>query len=453
LFYYGGGFPSERARRRRAAAEESRAAAAALESGSHPGSGLPEEGKADDGTAPASPPEDDEVPSSLLAALVDGIGLIRRNPPVLWRLVFLALEIALEDAMVAVLVAEYALSSHAFGRGNTTVGNLWTAAIIAVGKIGAVLSGYLMHRLWKVPETAKGYTPLFFLVLAGSLSVLLLPAARHMEQQIGMGCVFLGVFLFFLFSTPPKVGFETLLQSMTAELPDAGRIFGCIPPLIMITDSTVVFGLTVMFERLKTAYPTRDDCAEGTYCGEGFDYALWIAAGLYCLHGCFEVVLGPTLVLSGARTGNGLGEALLDPSDGDSKTRLPNSITTTDIGNTGSESLEGASAEDLQLRWEQFRTPGRGFDFRSPIAGSGACAPRPKRESYLATFGVGSRSAATPTLGFTPQMGAPLGAGASHAAWRARAIDSERERETADGSGSRRRGTNLGPGRPPRGSF
>ena len=267
-----------------------------------------------------------------------------------------------------------------------------------------------------------------------------------------MGCVFLGVFLFFLFSTPPKVGFETLLQSMTAELPDAGRIFGCIPPLIMITDSTVVFGLTVMFERLKTAYPTRDDCAEGTYCGEGFDYALWIAAGLYCLHGCFEVVLGSTLVLSGARTemdwARRFSIPLMETAKQDCPIPSPPRTLGTWDRNPWRVRLRRTSSYDGAIR-----TPGRGFDFRSPIAGSGACAPRPKRESYLATFGVGRIGDANPRL-YAPD-GCAAGSGASHAAWRARAIDSERarsrERETADGSGSRRRGTNLGPGRTPSG--
>ena len=157
------------------------------------------------------------------------------------------------------MVAEYSLSSPAFGaRDSVTVANLWVAALIAVGKVGAVVSSLIMHRYWVAPEKNQGhaaYKPLFFMVMLGGLSVLLLPFARYFEkvthpapppfvwppyvcggswllplcqplfprthrhccslaflQTVGMTMVFAGVFLFFFFSTPPKIGFDTLMQ-------------------------------------------------------------------------------------------------------------------------------------------------------------------------------------------------------------------------------------------------
>ena len=111
---------------------------------------------------------------------------------------------------------------------------------------------------------------------------------RYMPKVPGMISVFVASFLFFFFSTPPKIGFQTLLQGLVVKTSKAATIFGAIGPIVMVTDSLVIFLMTLGFEFFKRHYGTED----------GFQYALWTMASIYLLHGCFEVLLGPTLVLS-----------------------------------------------------------------------------------------------------------------------------------------------------------
>ena len=68
----------------------------------------------------------------------------------------------------------------------------------------------------------------------------------------------------------------------------AATIFGAIGPIVMVTDSLVIFLMTIGFEAFKRNYGDED----------GFMYALWTMSSVYLLHGCFEVLLGPKLVLS-----------------------------------------------------------------------------------------------------------------------------------------------------------
>ena len=144
---------------------------------------------------------------ALWGDIKDGAALCWRNKPIRWRLIFLALETALEDSMVAVLIAEYALNSELFGDRDPLIGNIWTAAIIAVGKIGAIIAGSLMHRYW-TPERI-GYRLLFVSVLLGGVSTVFFGISHEIAFANGdpasgvcnlaKGLVFLGAFLFFLF--------------------------------------------------------------------------------------------------------------------------------------------------------------------------------------------------------------------------------------------------------------
>ena len=153
----------------------------------------------------------------LMADIAEGGKLCWRVGPIRWRLVFLALETALEDSMVAVIVAEFALSSPLFGDQDAVMANVWTACIIAAGKVGAIISGVAMAHFWSAPRTRAGYRPLFVLVLIGSTATLLLPLAHEIAVSNGNDpdsragttarvLVFVSAFLFFLCSTAPKIG-------------------------------------------------------------------------------------------------------------------------------------------------------------------------------------------------------------------------------------------------------
>eukprot|EP00939_MAST-03C_sp_MAST-3C-sp1_P005099 g5099.t1 len=224
----------------------------------------------------------------------EGVAAVWANRPIFWRIGFLAIEQSLEDAMIAVMLAEFSLSSPAFGSHNTAIGNLWLSALIASGKIGGVIAAQLYSKCVAAPRKSSDYVPLFVSVFLGGLSVMLMPIARLLPKIPGMILVFVSAFLFFFFSTPPKIGFQTLMQGLVVRTSKAATIFGAIGPIVMVTDSLVIFLMTIGFEAFKRHYGDED----------GFAYALWTMASIYLLHGCFEVFLGPALVLSSMDEGN-----------------------------------------------------------------------------------------------------------------------------------------------------
>mmetsp|Transcript_14983 Transcript_14983/g.24385 ORF Transcript_14983/g.24385 Transcript_14983/m.24385 type:complete len:524 (+) Transcript_14983:195-1766(+) len=240
----------------------------------------------------------------LFASVWTGAKLCWQTRPILYRLLFLGLEVAFEDAMVSVLVAEYAYSSRFFGDGDPTESNLATALIIGVSKIGAILAGWFMHSVWKPPTTKGGFYPLFASVLLGSISVCGLVLAHQLElgnldqpksatAWLSRVLVFVSVFLFFLFSTAPKIGFATLLQGLASSVEGSGKIFGFVGPAISIVDSVVIMIISFAFGAFKGQCQEDDEHCRS----EHFGYALLLACGLYLLHGVVECFIGPKLML------------------------------------------------------------------------------------------------------------------------------------------------------------
>ena len=299
-------------------------------------------GDAAGAAAAAAPAADDEKVGlcmsfpMLLGLIRDGVKVVWRNKPILWRLVFMAFEVALEDAMVAVMIAEYCLSSKLFGAEDPVQANLWTALVVAVGKVGAVLAGSYMHRCWTPPARVRGYTPLFLSVMLGGAATFLLPVAHYLSKEtfdptnddnyrtLSKALVFCASFLFFVFSTGPKIGFGTLLQGMAAKVQQPGRIFGFVGTFITAVDAVVIVAMTLVFGRfkagcnyIKVPYVTEAGAPSFTTCTESklhdreqteaghecddclwrrFGHALWACCAIYAAHGLFEALCGPWLV-------------------------------------------------------------------------------------------------------------------------------------------------------------
>jgi hypothetical protein len=301
------------------------------------------------------------VTCSLLAAdIVDGLKTMWRNPPIRWRILFVGLEVALEDAMVAVVIPEYALSEYDMCKGhddcvlplwfgpqsggsihppplssssstlyhvtNTSsfapsssssssssspsgsfvtadgapiCASIWTALLIACGKLAAVLAAAVFHRCWTSTTQSSGYRPLFVMIFLSSTSTVFFPLSRHLHQsgesEYARIMVFAASFLFFLFSAPPKIGLETLLQGLAADLPGdiQGKIFGVIGTAVTTIDAIVVLAMTLLFGKFKNRCSvTGGNCEES-----GLTVALWCASGMYVLHGVCELALGPWLML------------------------------------------------------------------------------------------------------------------------------------------------------------
>eukprot|EP00455_Lapot_gusevi_P053331 TRINITY_DN8301_c0_g1_i3.p1 TRINITY_DN8301_c0_g1~~TRINITY_DN8301_c0_g1_i3.p1 ORF type:complete len:603 (+),score=213.55 TRINITY_DN8301_c0_g1_i3:84-1811(+) len=217
-----------------------------------------------------------------------GMKMCWSHSAVRWRLIFLGLETSLEDAMISLIIAEFAVKG-VHGNSSYASGSLLANLIIATGKIGAVIAAMLMHRYWKAPEDSAdhnhpAFRRLFTWVFLGGLCTLLVPFAYHLRLQgyefLSIFLVFVSSFFFFLFSTAPKIGFGTLMQSLAAEADASGRIFGFVAAFVTTTDSLVLMGLSSVF----SFYSLQN--------------ALWVSCGIIAGHGFLEYFFGPYLILS-----------------------------------------------------------------------------------------------------------------------------------------------------------
>lgn len=221
------------------------------------------------------------IPGSLLEALK----IIISNRPILFRLCFLGLEIALEDAVVVVVGTQLGLSLPWMGDGGAVRGNIWTSVCVAVGKLGGLIASLVMMRFFKPPSQIRGFWFLFLLVFVSSCATLGFPATvvgvrtGVLTERAGQALVLLTFFVFFFFSTLPKIGLMTLLQNMVSQVENGPRIFGFIAIVATTFDALVIMGLSAIFDR----FPLEE--------------SLWITAGIFCAHGLGELTLGPALVL------------------------------------------------------------------------------------------------------------------------------------------------------------
>lgn len=242
-----------------------------------------------------APPPSPEFSTGALGALSDikrGLGILCANQPVFFRILFLALEISVEDATIVVIASHCGLSLSWQGDGDAITGNVWTAMGVSCGKLGAMVASFFMMKHFQPPATIGGYWKLFMFVFLAAVASFGIPGAvtlfesHYIDAMWARVMYFASLFIFFFLSTLPKIGFQSLLQSMVADIPDGHLVFGLIAIFFTVIDSGMIMGLTIVFEQLS------------------LEFSLWAASGFFLAHGVFEVILGPCLVLRGPDGGS-----------------------------------------------------------------------------------------------------------------------------------------------------
>jgi hypothetical protein len=258
-------------------------------------------------TDPNQLPNDEiteEQEMGVCESMFEGFKLVWRNTKIRYRVIFFALEVAMEDATISLLITAFASDILApTGSLQYSYGNLWAAAMTACGKFGGVIAAMLMNRYFKIDEndSYSTFRPLFWFQGIGSFFALGLPltyslrlyAAAHYKEDIvfwnnlSTALAFAGVFFFFFFSNFAKIGFQTLLQGLAANVKDehgddaaaSGRIWGIVAACVTTTDSLVLMGMSSIL--MATT----------------LEKGLWICAGIIVLHGIIEMAFGPCLIL------------------------------------------------------------------------------------------------------------------------------------------------------------
>jgi|GEM_PF-1878891 len=222
------------------------------------------------------------------AKLWEGFKLAWSNKKIRWRILLNAAERAIEDSMLFVVLSEFAMKVLA--KGNPIYGALYTAGLIAFGKIGAMVSAYLMHQRWKAPASGEAkypkYRPFFGLAAGGTLATLLMPGAAFAAAGVAgfpwlaAALAGLSALAFNLFFSASALGFRNLMQGIVSEQNASGRLFGIQGTILMAVNALAILGLS------------------GIFAAFGLTTALAITTGLYAAYGVFQALVAPRLLFT-----------------------------------------------------------------------------------------------------------------------------------------------------------
>lgn len=220
----------------------------------------------------------------IAANLGAGVKLAWSEPPIRWRILFNAAERAIEDSMLLVVMAEFAMTVLA--PSNAALGALYTAILIAVGKLGAIGAAWAMHKYWQPPAADAPKFPkykMFFpLAFGGTLATALMPVATivasagHMWSAATLAG--LSAMLFNLLFTASALGFRNLMQGIVSDAGASGRLFGIQGTIIMGGSALAILGLSALFVTV------------------GLVTAFAITSGIYVLYGGIQLITGPGLL-------------------------------------------------------------------------------------------------------------------------------------------------------------
>ncbi len=222
----------------------------------------------------------------IVSRLADGLRLSWTNPNVRSRIGLAACERVVEDSFVFLVLTEFGM--QALAPRNAAWGALATSLLIAVGKLGALISAWAMHRYWRAPtpEGARypAYRMFFPMAFLATVFTLLMPVALNLLHlgHFWLGAAIAGAsnLLFNLLFEPAKLGFRTYTQGLVRDEGAPGRIFGIQMTIIMATNAVGIVGLSSLFVALTMGS------------------ALWIVTGLYAAFGLFEFIVAPRLLFT-----------------------------------------------------------------------------------------------------------------------------------------------------------
>jgi biotin carboxylase len=243
--------------------------------------------RADMGPVAARRPAAEEA-REIASKLWEGFKLAWSNKNIRWRILLNSAERAIEDSMLFVVLAEFAM--RILAKGNPVYGALYTAGLIAFGKIGAMVSAYLMHGRWKAPVGGEAkyprYRPFFGLAAGGTLATLLMPAAAFAAAGVA-GFPWLAAALagasalaFNLMFSASALGFRNLMQGIVSEQNASGRLFGIQGTILMAVNALAILGLSAIFAAF------------------GLGAALSITTAIYAAYGVFQAFVGPRLLFT-----------------------------------------------------------------------------------------------------------------------------------------------------------
>lgn len=214
----------------------------------------------------------------MICALPLGLRLYWADPSLRFPILSWILEESISDAVVSLIVTEYAFVAMFKGPTNYLTAALYASSFVAIGKFAAIVSNIVLARNWVQCHLRSR---LYIYIFLGSFSSLGIPASlwfQDYSRLLSLLIFCISLFLFFLFWSCPRVGWNVLFR-LNEENPQNGKvqiILGFLAFAGYLSDSIILMLMALVFHFLD------------------IQIALWCTCGTIALYGVIQVIMGFT---------------------------------------------------------------------------------------------------------------------------------------------------------------
>ncbi|KAF5153638.1 putative integral membrane protein [Theileria parva strain Muguga] len=223
---------------------------------------------------------------SKLRHVKDGFRIIYSRQYLFRNLLYFSFETSYENSIFLLIIPLICYNNIWFGDMNICGINLFAVCLISMCKLGTSIYG--IYVTYKIKNNAnhnlyisRKNTILRCLVFS-SLSILLLPGVLLVQRYcpikwVSLAVLVLGLFLFFTFTTLPKINYSSILQYNISNHPLSYKLFDFVGTFITLVDALVIYSLSYVF-RLPNDEVT-------------FSHILTYAGAIYIVYTLIQITL------------------------------------------------------------------------------------------------------------------------------------------------------------------
>ncbi|BAM40182.1 conserved hypothetical protein [Theileria orientalis strain Shintoku] len=185
----------------------------------------------------------------------DGFKIMLMKPHLMRKLLYFSFETAYENSIYLLIIPQLAYNNKWFPNMGTSGVNLFCVCLISLSKLGTSIYGIYITNKIKNDSSDNLYRSkpgtIIKCLLFSSFAVLLLPVSLMFEdlpyfKWLSLTLLSVSLFLFFMFTTLPKITYSSILQYNISNHPLSYKLFDFVGTFITLVDAFVIFGLSFL---------------------------------------------------------------------------------------------------------------------------------------------------------------------------------------------------------------
>ncbi|UKJ90417.1 hypothetical protein MACJ_001350 [Theileria orientalis] len=185
----------------------------------------------------------------------DGFKIMLMKPHLMRKLLYFSFETAYENSIYLLIIPQLAYNNKWFPNLGTSGINLFCVCLISLSKLGTSIYGIYITNKIKNDSSDNLYRSkpgtIIKCLLFSSFAILLLPVSLMFEELqyfrwLSLTMLSVSLFLFFMFTTLPKITYSSILQYNISNHPLSYKLFDFVGTFITLVDAFVIFGLSFL---------------------------------------------------------------------------------------------------------------------------------------------------------------------------------------------------------------